>query len=275
MATNEITRYDIELNTIPLGALKSSEMNLFFSIVTKMKDKENQMVRFYFDELRELSDYTNKGTQRFLDTVRETYRKLLSLNFGYKSKTGVREEYFILFSEFVIDRDENGYYVDVQIYDKAIPLLNDLTSWVRYSLKEFNSIRSTYAKTLFRLLKQYRTTGYFRIGKKEFNELMAVPKSYKQNDVNKTVLNPSLEQLAPFFKNLTLEKEYLKKQGRPLKGYIFRFTPEANNKDDFQVKSSYKRDKRNIIPHKTNHKKTESQADIQSVGNLLKSIDDE
>ncbi|MEJ6348820.1 replication initiation protein, partial [Holzapfeliella sp. He02] len=192
MAINEITRYDIELNTIPLGKLKSVEMNLFFSIVTKMKDKGNKVVRFYFDELRDLSDISGRNNQRFLATVRETYNKLLTLNFGYRSKTGVREEHFVLFNEFAIDRDEDGYYVDVQVYEKAIPILNDLTSWVRYSLKEFNSIKSSYAKTLFRLLKQFRTTGYFRIKKEEFNELMNIPKSYKQNDINKVVLKPSM-----------------------------------------------------------------------------------
>lgn len=242
MAKNEITRYDVELNTIPLGKLKTYEMNLFFSIVTKMKDKKDKKVRFYFDELKELSEYSSRSTQRFLKIVRDTYQKLLSLNFGYKSRTGVREEHFVLFNEFTIDQDEDGYYVDVQVYEKAIPILNDLTSWVRYSLHEFNSIKSSYAKTLFRLLKQYRTTGYYRVNKEEFNELMAIPKSYKQFEINRSVLKPSMEQLSPFFKNLKMEKEFIKKQGKPLKGYIFKFTPEAKDSDDFQEKKkSYKK----------------------------------
>ncbi|MEJ6348818.1 replication initiation protein [Holzapfeliella sp. He02] len=242
MAVNEITRYDIELNTIPLGKLKAPEMNLFFSIITKMKDQKSNVVRFYLNDLKELAEYKVKGHQRFLKLIRDTYSKLLTLNFGYKSKTGTREEHFVLFTKFVIDQDEEKQdYVDIQIFEDAIPLLNDLDQWVRYSLHEFNSLKSTYAKTLFRLLKQYRTTGFFKINKKEFNELMAIPEKYQQFDINRRILKPSMEQLSPFFENLKLEKHFAKKQGRPLIGYTFTFKPEERNSDDFQDRYSYKK----------------------------------
>ncbi|MEJ6348772.1 hypothetical protein R4Y45_06020, partial [Holzapfeliella sp. He02] len=54
-------------------------------------------------------------------------------------------------------------------------------------------------------------------------------------------------QLAPFFKNLKMEKEFIKKQGKPLKGYIFTFTPEPKDKDDFQErKKQFKKPKKEI-----------------------------
>ncbi|HCR4501442.1 TPA: replication initiation protein, partial [Enterococcus faecium] len=39
---NEIVKYEPELNTIPLRKFTPIEMNLFFSIVSRMRDKGNQ-----------------------------------------------------------------------------------------------------------------------------------------------------------------------------------------------------------------------------------------
>ncbi|MGX4645731.1 replication initiation protein [Holzapfeliella sp. JNUCC 80] len=274
MAENEITRYDIELNTIPLGKLKPAEMNLFFSIVTKMKERGDEKVKFYFSELKELSDFKSPHSDRFLKVVRNTYKKLLELNFGRTSKNGLIEEHFIMFSEFTINSEEAEPFVEIKIYDKAIPLLNDLTSWVRYSLHEFNSIKSSYAKTLFRLLKQYRTTGYFRIKKEDFNELMNIPKSYRQTDINRYALKPSMEQLAPFFKNLKMEKEFIKKQGKPLKGYIFTFTPEPKNKDDFQEKKKQFKKPKKEIATDWSPKQSKAKVDNRSLDDILGQIDE-
>ncbi|HFD1690426.1 TPA: RepB family plasmid replication initiator protein, partial [Enterococcus faecium] len=49
---NEIVKYEPELNTIPLRKFTPIEMNLFFSIVSRMRDKGNQKIRFYFSQLK-------------------------------------------------------------------------------------------------------------------------------------------------------------------------------------------------------------------------------
>nr|AGO03648.1 plasmid replication initiation plasmid replication initiation plasmid replication replication initiation protein [Lacticaseibacillus paracasei] len=63
-----------------------------------------------------------------------------------------------MFTKFQINGDADEPYVDVEVYRDAIPLLNNLESWVRYALTEFRDLKSSYAKTMFRLLKVYRTT---------------------------------------------------------------------------------------------------------------------
>ncbi len=50
---NEIIKYDPELNTIPLRKFTPVEMNLFFSIISRMRDKSDQTIRFTFDQLKE------------------------------------------------------------------------------------------------------------------------------------------------------------------------------------------------------------------------------
>ncbi|WP_336622577.1 replication initiation protein, partial [Klebsiella pneumoniae] len=55
-------------------------------------------------------------------------------------------------------------------------IINGLTAeFSRFELSAFTSLRSTYAKTLFRLLMQYRSTGYYVVRIEEFRSLMDIP----------------------------------------------------------------------------------------------------
>ena len=117
----------------------------------------------------------------------------------------------------------------------ALPLLNNLESWVRYSLAEFRELKSSYSKTMFRLLKQYRTTGWAEFSKSDFFELLDIPKSYinKSENVDLRVLKPIKEELAPLFQGLKVIKKHGKGRGRPVISYRFTWKSERKDKDDF------------------------------------------
>lgn len=232
---NELVKYHTELNTIPLRKFTPVQMNLFFSIISRMRDKGENKVSFTFDQLKDLSDYKATANNRFIDDLEETYDKLMDLRFGRRSTSGLRRERFVLFSAFDINGDANEPYAEIQIHEKAVPLLNDLDEWVRYSLQQFNELQSSYSKTMFRLLKQFRTTGYAYFSKEDFFELLDVPKSYRKNlgEVDRTILKPIRAELTPLFRGLTIKKKYGKGRGRPVIGYQFSFKPEMKNADDF------------------------------------------
>ena len=103
----------------------------------------------------------------FIDDIQSTYQKILGLRFGSRSKDGLDREMFVMFTRFEIKGSAEVPYVDIQIYPKALKLLNNLESWVRYALAEFRDLKSSYAKTMFRLLKQFRTTGYAYFSKRQ------------------------------------------------------------------------------------------------------------
>mgnify|MGYP002413739485 FL=1 len=231
--SNEIVKYDPELNTIPLRKFTPVEMNLFFSIVSRMRDKGDETVRFSFDQLKELSAYKPTANNRFIDDIESTYQKILGLRFGRRSKDGLHREFFVMFTEFEINGHADYPYVDIKIYPKAIKLLNELESWVRYALSEFRDLKSSYAKTMFRLLKQFRTTGYAYFSVADFNELLDVPKSYKSSNINQSVLKPIKEELTPLFRGLTVRKKYGKGRGKPVIGYSFTWKPEKKDANDF------------------------------------------
>jgi len=208
-------------------------MNLFFSIVSRMRDKGEQTVRFSFDQLKDLSDYKATANSRFIDDIYSTYEKILSLRFGNRSANGLNRSMFVMFTQFEIVGDTDEPYVDIKLFEKAIPLLNGLDEWVRYSLKQFNELQSSYSKTMFRLLKQFRTTGYAYFSKEDFSELLDIPKSYRESDINKNIFKPIKEELTPLFRGLTIKKKYGKGRGKPVIGYQFSFKAEAKNADDF------------------------------------------
>ena len=243
---NEIVKYHHELNTIPLRKFSPVEMNLFFSIISRLRDKGDQTVRFSFEQLKDLSDYKATANARFVDDLKSTYEKILSLRFGRRSESGLSVEMFVMFTRFKINGDVDEPYVDIQLFEDALPLLNGLDEWVRYSLQQFNDLQSSYSKTMFRLLKQFRTTGYAYFSKEDFNELLDIPKSYRESDVNKKVLKPIKEELTPLFRGLTIKKKYGKGRGKPVIGYQFSFKAEHKNADDFS-KSSQEENRKKLF----------------------------
>ena len=233
--SNELVKYDPELNTIPLRRFTPVEMNLFFSVVSRMRDKGDDTVRFTFDQLKELSAYKPTANNRFIDDIQSTYQKILGLRFGSRSKDGLDREMFVMFTRFEIKGSADVPYVDIQIYPKALKLLNNLESWVRYALTEFRDLKSSYAKTTFRILKQFRTTGYAYFSKNDFFELLDIPKSYwsKPANVESRVIRPIKEELTPLFRGLTIRKKYGKGRGKPVIGYTFTWKPERKDANDF------------------------------------------
>lgn len=231
--SNEIVKYHHELNTVPLRKFSAVEMNLFFSIVSRMRDKGAKRVRFSFEELKELSNYKPTANARFVKDLEKTYDKLMDLRFGRTSKDGLCSERFVLFGYFKINGKADEPYVDIQIFDEAVPLLNNLEQWVRYSLQQFSELQSSYSKTMFRLLKQWRTVGKVYYEKEDLHELLDIPKSYNQGTIAQRVFTPIKQELTPIFRGLTITKKHAKRRGNPVVGYTFTFKPEINKADDF------------------------------------------
>lgn len=235
--SNELVKYQPELNTIPLRKFSPVEMNLFFSIISRMRDKSDQTIRFSFDELKNLSNYKQTAGKSFIRDLEKTYDHLMDLRFGHRSKTGLSVERFVMFTKFKINGDADFPYVEVEIYKDALPLLNNLERWVRYALAEFRGLKSSYSKTMFRLLKQYRTTGYAYFTVADFNELLDIPQSYNQGTLEQRVLSPIREELTPLFRALTIRKKYGKSRGKPVIGFTFTWKAEPKDAEDIHISS--------------------------------------
>jgi len=233
MNNSELTVYKNELNSVPFRKFKSIEMDLFFAICTKMKNKELDEVIFSFENLKRLSSYKDRHFERFISDLKRTYNKMLDLKYStrYINKQGEDiESHFVLFTGFKINRTQE--YIKIKINSDLKYILNEISGeFTKFELEEFTKLRSSYSKTAFRLLKQFRQTGFWKIKIEDFRELFDIPKSYQMNKLTKTVLEPIENELCILFKNFKIKKIKAKKQNK-IEYIQFTFKPQDDIRKD-------------------------------------------
>lgn len=224
--TELTVRYQNELNLVPLKNFNAKQMDLFFALCARMKDKGLKNIRFSFEELKELSDYKMTATKAFVTDLEKLYKDMLNLSYRTEDENTI--QYFVLFNGFKIDKKNK--FVEVSVNPDLEYIINGLTTeFSKFELSAFTSLRSTYAKTLFRLLMQYRSTGYYVVHLEEFRDLMDIPKSYRQmGQIDQKVLQPALRELNNYFKNLEVTKIKAKK-GNKIAKLEFTFSGLASD----------------------------------------------
>ncbi|MGO2788224.1 MAG: replication initiation protein [Staphylococcus saprophyticus] len=216
--------YQNALNLVPLRKFTSTEIDLFFAMCNKLKEKDCETLTLTFDELKELSSYNPdiRHMNKFVTDLQHVYSKMLNINYTIRTDNKITS--FVLFYKYEIDLNEKTLQVSTAPDLKHI--LNELTgNFTKFELQEMTQLKSTYSKNMFRLLKQYKHTGYFKIQIDDFRERLDVPKSYKMNDINKRVLNPIIKELGFIFKDLNITKISAKKS-RKIESLEFTFKPE-------------------------------------------------
>lgn len=203
-------KYQNKLNLVNLKQFNSKEMDLFFALCARMKNKGLGKICFTFDELKDLSDYRFTGSQRFVKDLDNLYSKMLQLTYREELDELGSFSRFVLFNGFTVD--VTNKIVEVSVNPKLEGLLNNLTTeFTRFELSAFTSIRSTYSKTLFRLLMQYRSSGYLVIGIEDFRERLDIPESYQMFNIDQRILKPALKELSAYFNDLKVAKIKAKK----------------------------------------------------------------
>ena len=222
--TGETVVYKNDLNLVPLRKFTSTEINLFFAMCNKLKEKETNTLHLSFDELKELSNYSPKtrNINRFVKDLDDVYKKMLELTIRYEDDEVI--ERFILFNHYRFHKKDQ--YLEISTSPNLKHILNSITSnFTKFELKEMTNLKSTYSKNMFRILKQYKHTGYMKIKIDDFRERLDIPKSYRMTDINKNVLKPIVTELNAIFNNLHINKIKAKK-GRKIEWLEFIFDPE-------------------------------------------------
>lgn len=232
--SNEVVKYQNDLNTATMRNWTEKEMNILFSIVAKIRDTSTYETMFTFSQLKQLSKFKKNLTRKeFVDDLISVSKKLGSLNYLERSSNGMNAKLFILFQTFDINGDNET--LKVCVHPQFEYVFNKIgMEFTQFELDEFIRIQSTYAKSAYRLLKQYRTTGWWKVTLEDFKLLLDIPKSYRSNDIDRQILNPILDQLGgtddtAIFKNLKITKDKKKGRGRGgiLTGYTFTFDKEV------------------------------------------------
>ena len=241
---NEIVKYHNDLNTVVMRKWTAEEMNFFFAIISDIRDKGTEKLTFGKTQLIEMTRYKLEHNRRFYDTIENLADNITKLR--YVEKTSNSLSYMSLFECFDLSwsDDLSEMEVVVQVSGKFEYIVNRLLDtqvdengnpvktkgFTMYELAEFTQIKSTYAKTMYRLLKQWRTIGRRELKIEEFKTLLDAPKTYKSSHIDRLIIKPIMKELPAFFKDLKFKKVKAKTKGNPVKSYIFTWTPEGKRK---------------------------------------------
>ena len=223
-----IVKYNNQFNQVALRNFSSQELDLLISISSKVREKGTEIIEFSFFELKKYINLKSKHSNvEFMKNIINVNRKLLALNFTFINGNVI--EQFTLFNKFKVDGDTQILYVSVN--EEFFFLLNQLTSnFTRFELKEFVTLKSSYAKEFYRRMKQFRSTGFWKCNIEEFRNLLDIPEKYRIVDIDKYVLKPVVKELGEKY-NLQIEKKYGFNGGRGRSrviGFEFRFSTDKN-----------------------------------------------
>jgi len=217
----ETTVFKNEMNLVPLRNFTSAEIDLFFAICTKLKDEGIKKVSYNFSDLRTLSDYYSRSKTRFINDLEKVYDKMLGLTYTNRNEKVIQK--FVLFTTYKIDIEKE--VLEISVNPELEYILNNLTgNFTKFELKELTQLKSSHSKNMFRLLKQFKTTGYFKIGIDDFRERLDIPKSYRMSDIDKKVFKYINDELSHIFKDLRINK--VRGKGRKIEYIEFFFNPE-------------------------------------------------
>jgi replication protein rep len=219
-------KYHNDMNLIAFKDFSQRELNIFFSLCLLMKEKGTGEITLSYDEIKNVIPDRFESNTKFEEILESVYDKLLQLRLESRDKNKI--EKFILFTSYKIHVNEKT--VTINTNSDYSYILNNLSkNFTLFELQEFNELSSTYSKHMFRLLKQYRSTGFFRINVEEFRRLLDVPKSYTMKKIGVKVLGPIEKELVSYFKDFKIKKI---KEGRSITNLEFTFKPQHYKGND-------------------------------------------
>lgn len=226
---SKIVRYDNDLNAkladIEFQKFKPAEQNLFFAICSKMKYREEELVIFTFQELKELAKYnTGQSKAELFEDLDALLDKLQ--NIKLKIDNGEDRVTYTLFPIHKLSRKTET--AEIKIGTPFVYLLNGFKEggWTRYELDHFTQLESRYSKTMFRILKRWRMKGVFSISVERLKKELSIPDSYLMADINRRVLGIIEKELSPLFENFKITRH---KSGRKITSLTFSFKKEKTD----------------------------------------------
>lgn len=227
----EIVKYDNTINSLKFKNFTQKDFDFFLAICSKVSEKGNVQVALSFQELRELTNYKETDRNRMSSDLDRMFQKLLRIVYRYEDEESITM--FNLFSKYKIlkTRDE----LQVRVTEEFLPLLNNLESrFTRFELREIVGLTSKHSKTLYRILKQWRTQG-----KTQIFTLEELKNYFDCNDnmefkfFQRDILKVAIEEINTkgYFKNLQIiVNREERKRGKPIKNILFSFEKEETKK---------------------------------------------
>ncbi|PUD12625.1 replication initiation protein [Helicobacter pylori] len=253
--------YHNNANKVNLGKLSEREANLLFAIFQRLKDQGNTLMRFEPQDLKRMIMVKSNLTNRqLLQVLKNLLDNISGANFWiireHVENGEIYEDHtsYMLFKQFEIrihKPTQTIEYLDVQLNDSYQYLLNNLGmggQYTSFNLLEFQRVRGKYAKTLYRLLKQYKITGILSVEWSQFRELLDIPRDYDMRSIDNFVLKIALKELNKIypFEHLSYKKERKSHDKRKVTHIDFYFEQLPKGETKKQKQADKQRAKRDI-----------------------------
>ncbi|AQM66521.1 replication initiation protein [Helicobacter pylori] len=253
--------YHNNANKVNLGKLSEREANLLFAIFQRLKDQGNTLIRFEPQDLKRMIMVKSNLTNRqLLQVLKNLLDNISGANFWiireHVENGEIYEDHtsYMLFKQFEIrihKPTQTIEYLDVQLNDSYQYLLNNLGmggQYTSFNLLEFQRVRGKYAKTLYRLLKQYKSTGILSVEWSQFRELLDIPRDYDMRSIDNFVLKIALKELNKIypFEHLSYKKERKSHDKRKVTHIDFYFEQLPKGETKKQKQADKQRAKRDI-----------------------------
>lgn len=243
LKTENYVKYKNAFNRANLGGLSVLASNLLMAIASKVVNHGTAPV--YFTD-KELTQKELIGSRTFKDMIKAL--NIISDSLIKISSTITTEEYTDhvgVFERFrVFNEEKSKVRLMVIVQPEYAFLFNELQdNFTVFELRDFASLRSTRSKTLYRFLKQFRTTGEMYLSLDDVLNFFNVPKNYlrQKKYIKDKILDPATKECSVFFTDLRVESVKEHKRGNPVKGYRWTFkaeTPRQKNSNQSKSKKT-------------------------------------
>jgi plasmid replication initiation protein len=214
---SDIVKYNNVLNKLNMGKLEEKELELFFALCLELKNKETDEV---FINITDFKNKYNMGrsNQRFEKYMEIVLEKFLETKMVIKTAKTLELGNF--FRKFKLEFETNTLYVQLDSDYKFI--LNNLVEmYTQFSFKQYQELKSKYAKRLMPKLCQWQGTKKIEYKKDDLFEILGVTENYKKDlgNFRKRILKPATDELKKVFYNLKVTP--LKNRSAKIDGYSF------------------------------------------------------
>ena len=231
MEDKDLVKYNNVLNKLNMGKLEEKELELFFALCLELKNKETDEV---FINITDFKNKYNMGrsNQRFEKYMEIVLEKFLETKMVIKTAKTLELGNF--FRKFKLEFETNTLYVQLDNDYKFI--LNNLVEmYTQFSFKQYQELKSKYAKRLMPKLSQWNGTKKIEYKKNDLYEILGASESYK-NDIssfNKRILKPATSELKKIFYNLKVKP--IKNTNKSINSYLFTWNDKPKNIEDVEV----------------------------------------
>jgi plasmid replication initiation protein len=220
----DMVKYHNDLNRLNMATLKEKELELFYAICLKLKEKGIEEITIDISDFKKEFNISNKiDKARFREYIKSVHKKFSELKYTIETEKEI--ETIIFFKKFKTDLEANKMIITVN--KEYSYILNNIVSYyTQFNFREYQSLKSKYSKILMPRLAQWNSVKKIEFLKEDLFEILGVPKSCREktSNFNNKVLTPIKAELPKVFYNLKVNPIKKSTAKNEIKSYLFSWT---------------------------------------------------